>query len=399
MNRQPAIRVAASMRVALRLSANRMRHTAVASLSLLLGVVAGAHGGTALDFADGVEGDVATALIFSDGVEGGDVAVWSNAVGYVAPLHRVGRFDLAQPSPLRFTWPGSEIRARFSGTALTLQLEETAPNHYDVVIDGALLQVLVTVTGVQNYSFSGLAAGPHDVVVTRRTESLFGVSRFLGFPGAALTPTAAPTRRIEMIGDAITCGYGVLGPDPYCSFSAATEAETHAWGAFAAAALGATHTSIAYSLKGLYRNYGGDTTDPMPVLWARTLADNPASPWHFGSVPAAVVIALGTHDYATGDPGQPFVNAMIAFVGQIRARYPGAEIVVTSSPVLDGAQHTSEVAYLQQAVAASGPHVSFLDLPPQDPANGWGCDYYPSETTQQLMAAALVTHLQTLLGW
>ena len=367
---------------------------------LPLGGAAVAQPGAPPGFADGVEDEAAAALIFSNDVESGDVAVWSEAVGYVAPLHRVGRFDVSQPTPLRFTWPGSEIRARFSGTSLTIQLEETAPNYFDVVIDGSPQPVLLTVAGIQSYVVaSGLAPGLHDAVVTRRTESFFGVSRFVAFPGATLSLTAAPTRRIEMIGDSITCGYGVLGPDQYCSFSAATEAETHAWGAIAAAALGAAHTSIAYSGKGVFRNYGGDTTDPMPVLWARTLADNPAIPWHFGSVPAAVVINLGTNDFATGDPGQAFVTAMVAFIGQIRTRYPSAEIVLTSSPMLDGAQHTSEVAYLQQAAAASGPHVSFLDLPPQDPSDGYGCDYHPSEATHQLMANDLVAHLQTLLGW
>lgn len=376
------------------------RRIAAVSLSLLLGCAAGARGGAPLDFADGARGEAATAIVFSDGLEGGDVAVWSDAVGYVAPFHRVGRFDFVQPTPWRFTWPGSAIRARFSGSSLTIELAETAPNYFDVVIDGIEQPVLHTVAGTQSYVVaSGLTPGLHDAIVTRRTESFFGVSRFLGFPGAALSPTAAPTRRIEMIGDSITCGYGVLGPNEYCSFSADTEAETHAWGALAAAALGAAHTSIAYSGKGLYRNYGGDIIEPMPVLWLRTLADNPATPWHFGSVPAAVVINLGVNDFSIGDPGQPFVTAMVAFVAQVRARYPGAEIVLASSPMLAGAQHTSEVAYLQQAVAAAGPHVTILDLPPQNPANGYGCDYHPSEATQQLMADDLVAHLQTLLGW
>lgn len=376
------------------------RRIAVVSLALLLGCAVGARGGGLLDVADGAAGEGPAAIVFSDGFEGEDVAVWSDAVGYVAPLHRVGRFDPAQPTPWRFTWPGSAIRARFSGTSLTIQLEETAANYFDVVIDGSPQPVLHTVAGTQSYVIaSGLAAGLHDAVVTRRTESLFGVSRFLGFPGAALSPTAAPSRRIEMIGDSITCGYGVLGADGTCSFSAATEAETYAWGALAAEALGATHTAIAYSMKGVYRNAGGDTANTMPVLWLRTLADNATSAWHFGSEPAAVVINLGTSDFATGDPGQPFVTAMTAFVAEIRARYPGAEIVVASSPMLEGAQHSAEVAYLQQAVAAAGPHVSFLDLPPQNPANGYGCDYHPSQTTQQLMADVLVAHLQLLLGW
>lgn len=338
--------------------------------------------------------------ILNDGFESGDLAAWQFAAGDFASLHLIGRFDLSPPTPLRFTWPGSEIRTRFSGSSISVQLTESAPNRFDVFVDGVAQPLLSTLAGPQTYVLaSGLAAGPHDLVLTRRSESFFGVTQLLGFPGATLIPTAAPTRRLELIGDSITCGYGVLGVGPSCSFSIDTEAETHAWGALAATALGAAHTSIAYSGKGVYRNYDGTTTDTMSTLWTRTLADNAASVWSFGWIPAAVVINLGTNDFAGGDPGTSFVNAMKALIAQVRLRYPNAEIVVTSSPMLDGSSHTQEVTYLQAAVAASGAHVSFLDIPAQSPVNGYGCDWHPSGTTQQLMANTLASYLHTLLGW
>lgn len=338
--------------------------------------------------------------ILDDGFESGDLAAWRFVAGEFASVHFVGRFDLAQPTPLRFSWPGSQIRTRFSGSALVVQLAESGPNRFEVVVDGVVGPVLSTSAGTQTYGIaSGLTPGAHDLVLTRRSESMFGVTQFLGFPGATLIPTAMPARFIELIGDSITCGYGVLGVGPSCSFSIDTEAETHAWGALAAGALGAVHTAIAYSGKGAYRNYDGSTTDTMPVIWTRTLADAPASVWGFAKAPAAVVINLGTNDFAAGDPGTPFVNAMVALIAQVRLRYPTAEIVVTSSPMLSGSQHTQESAHLQSAVSASGAHVSFLDLPAQDPVNGYGCDWHPSGITQQLMAATLASRLQTLLGW
>jgi lysophospholipase L1-like esterase len=112
-----------------------------------------------------------------------------------------------------------------------------------------------------------------------------------------------------------------------------------------------------------------------------------------------VVINLGTNDFAGGDPGTAFVNAMKALIAQVRLHYPNAEIVVTSSPMLDGSNHSLEASYLQSAVSASGAHVSYLDIPTQNPVNGYGCDWHPSGTTQQLMATTLASHLHALLGW
>lgn len=338
--------------------------------------------------------------ILNDGFESGDLAAWRFVAGEIASLHLIGRFDLAPPTPLRFTWPGSEIRTRFSGSSISVELAETAPNRFDVVVDGVAQPLLATLAGTTTYVLaSGLSTGLHNLVLTRRSESFFGVTQFLGFPGATLIPTAAPTRRLELIGDSITCGYGVLGVGPGCSFSIDTEAETRAWGALAASSLGAAHMSIAYSGKGVYRNYDGTTTNTMSVLWTRTLADNASSVWGFPWAPAAVVINLGTNDFAGGDPGTAFVNAMKALIAQVRLHYPNAEIVVTSSPMLAGSEHSLEVSYLQSAVSASGAHVSFLDIPTQDPVNGYGCDWHPSGTTQQLMATTLASYLHTLLGW
>lgn len=338
--------------------------------------------------------------IFANAFESGDVAAWHANLRFFALVHRIGRFDLAQPAGPRFAWPGSALQARFAGTALSIELEETGSNRYEIVVDGVVRPVLFTAAGQAVYPLvGGLAAGEHTASITRRTESFFGVSRFLGFPGASLVASEDPARWFEVIGDSITCGYGVLGPDAWCSFTADTEAETFAWGALAAAQLGAAHTAIAYSGKGAYRNYGGDTVEPMPVLWQRTLADVAGSAWDFHIPPAALVVNLGTNDFASGDPGAAYVTAMTDFVAQLRAHHPAAVVVLASSPMLEGANHTAQVAYLQQVVSAAGAGVSLLDLATQDPEDGYGCDFHPSVLTQERMAAALTLRLQTLLGW
>ncbi len=322
-------------------------------------------------------------------------------------IHYLGRFDATH----RFAWPGSAIGARFDGTTISAQLDDGGQNWFTVSIDGGAPTLLHATAGSNSYVLaSGLTAGPHDVLIRRRTESFFGITTFQGFSGATLVPSPRPSRFVEMIGDSITCGYGDLGVGPTCSFDATTESEPDAWGALAAAQLGAAHAAIAYSGKGIYRNNGGDMTDLMSALYLRTFADDPASTNDFASyTPDVVVIDLGTNDFAAGDPGQPFVDAYDAFVQSLRARWPNAFVVVASSPMISDAypagqmQRTIAHGYLTQVVALAAARgdtkVSYVEIAEQDPADGYGCGYHPSAITQQKMATALAAHIHSITGW
>jgi lysophospholipase L1-like esterase len=322
-----------------------------------------------------------------------------------ALVHYLGRFDTTDAAGPKFSWPGSAITATFTGTGITAQLVDAGTNYFTVVIDGGTPTVVPTSSQAQTYTLaSGLAAGQHTIVLTKRTESLVGVVQFLGFQpqGGALVASPEPfTRRIELVGDSITCGYGDLGIGPNCGWSPATEDETIAYGALAASQLNAEATVIAYSGIGVYENANGLTTDQMPVLFERTLADDPTSQWGFTTPdPDVVVINLGTNDFANGDPGQAYQTAYVAFLRQVRGHYANAYIICTSSPMLGSPSHASEAAYIQTAISQVGdPRVSFLDLVTQDQANGLGCDWHPSPKTHQLMATTLVSQISSLTGW
>jgi lysophospholipase L1-like esterase len=270
---------------------------------------------------------------------------------------------------------------------------------------------------------SGLTTGQHTVVLTKRTESSVGVVQYLGFTvqGGALVPSPEPfARRIEYVGDSITCGYGDLGVGPTCHFTASTEDETLAYGALTASTLNAQQTVIAYSGKGMLRDYDGDTTDEMPELFGRTLADDATSTWAFDAPdPDVVVINLSTNDFAKGDPGAPFQQAYAGFLGAVRSKYPAAYIVAVASPMLADANRTSSIAYIEGAVAAAvaggdsrvtvlelgGDGVAALDgggtvgFDSQLATDGYGCDYHPSTKTHTVMSGVLVPAIRHLTGW
>ncbi len=326
----------------------------------------------------------------------------------VRDVHLYGRFELTTPTAPRCSFPGCTIVARFTGTAISARLRESGTSQWTVRIDAAAPTVIKTSSATETYALaSGLAAGEHRVELMKRTESYVGISSFLGFTitGGALVQSPAPwTRRIELIGDSITCGYGALGAVPTCPFSADTEDETQAYGAVTARRLDAAHTAVCYSGKGVYRNYGGNTSDPMPVIYGRMHGDLPTPAWDFArEIPDVVVINLGTNDFSGGDPGRPYVDAMKALVATVRGHYPQAHIVLAVGSMLGTTEAARVKTYLQEVVTARATggdsKVSFVEFAEQQMADTIGCDYHPSVRTHAKMADVLTAHIKSLTGW
>lgn len=329
-----------------------------------------------------------------------------------SPYHLVGRFDLRDPAGPRFSWSGTQIRATFTGTGLVVKLKDSGQSQFDVVIDGKAPTLLVPGANESHEVATGLAAGEHTVVLTKRTETFVGVAQFLGFEpkDGALVPTPAPGGKlIEMIGDSITAGYGILGFDP-CPFSPQTESEPEAWGALAATELGARRHVVAWSGIGVYRSFDGETGDQMPVLYDRAVSNDATSTWDHAKVhPDLIVVNLGTNDFAKGDPGMAFQTAYVKFLEALRQKHPDAQIAVATSPMLTDSEppppateqrRTKSIAALDAIVAtrktAGDTKIARLAIDEQQSADLYGCDGHPSKDTAKKMADKLVAFAKTV---
>lgn len=323
-------------------------------------------------------------------------------------VHFVGRFQDDGPSGMRSEWSGSGIVARFEGTSVSVTLNDGGSNQFTVLIDGELQPKLVPQGGEQSYPLaSGLSPGPHVVELYRRTEASFGGTSFLGFDfgadGRLLPPPAPAERRIELIGDSISCGYGNEGESATCGFSADTENHYLTYGAIAARAVGAELTTIAWSGKGLVYNYDTDTNDPLPSLYDRTLPTEAGSAWNFANAPHVVVLNLGTNDFSTeGDPTpQLFHDRAVELLSRLRDVYPEAFVLWTVGPLLGGSDLDAARSAISSAVdtrkAAGDAAVEVweMNISNDDP----GCDYHPGLATHEAMADALVDQLSQWLGW
>jgi lysophospholipase L1-like esterase len=314
--------------------------------------------------------------------------------------------DTSDAAGPRFAWSGAGVVASFSGTTVTVRLDDPGTNQFTVVLDGEVAPTLVTTAGPSDYVLaSELEPGPHRVEVYRRTEASFGPTQFLGFDfGAEGTLLAPPpvSLRIEIIGDSVSAGYGNEGVLP-CGFSADTENHYLTYGAIAARALGAELSTVAWSGKGVVYNYDTDVNEPMPELYGRTLPQDPSSTYDFATQPDVVLINLGTNDFSTEDDPSTelFANGYAALLTQVRAAYPGARIIGTVGPLLSGADLSGAragiVAGIEAFVAAGGDNVRSweMNVPNGNPP---GCDYHPNLDTHQAMAAAVAAEIESQLS-
>lgn len=324
-------------------------------------------------------------------------------------IRTIGRF-VAEPdgTGLRFAWSGSAVAIRFEGKKLSVRLRDDGKhtmNSMQVVVDGEPKQVLQMQKDRDAYDVvTDLPQGIHEVLLEKRTEAQVGEMVLLGITtdGKLLAPSPAPERRIEIIGDSISTGYGNEGPGPRCGFNAKQENEYQTYGAITARNLNADHVIVAWA---------GKTISEMRELFGRALPSRDDSTWDTARYrPQVVVTNLGTNDLANVDPGEKaFVDRHAALVARLRAAYPDALIVITLGPMLTdnyppGAHRRSHaLKYAKAAVAklkASGDaNVEFLELPEMVHADGLGCGFHPGPKSHKIMSEKLTAFLKERMKW
>lgn len=336
-------------------------------------------------------------------------------------IRYTGRFDARNALARVSGWPGTQIDARFTGTSLLAVLTEMPTedqirdfDRINVVVDGGPARVFALAEGRHVYPIArGLRDGEHSVQIWKRTEGMVGEITFEGFvlaPGQRLLALAkAPPRRIEVIGDSISAGYGNEGSSASCHWDAATENNALTYGAFAARELRAAYSVAAWSGKGLLRNFDPNEPETLPEICDRVLPADPAA----GVAPVtphpdAVVVNVGTNDMATGIPDSTaFHDAYLALLRRVRARHPDALIVIAFGPMLaeDAPQpqaRTITRTWMKRIESDFHAHVDARVASLElwiDPQEGLGCDSHPTVRTHQRMGKELAALLREKLKW
>ncbi|MCL2726192.1 MAG: GDSL-type esterase/lipase family protein [Polyangiaceae bacterium] len=394
------------------------------------------NGGVTGEAADCTQG----ALISAEPVTSNSATVWKGAT-------LVGRFDMTESDVgPRFDWSGNVMKTNFVGSEVSVGLKIADDQNADVFfqaqvdnLDPFEFKVASTDPPLPYPLATDLSYGPHQVMVMRNTEAQKGVTQFTGFDLGSDGEAAIPTdyqRRIEIIGDSITCGYGDEGANASCPFDVEvrpgvrdplTENQYFAYGELAARDLNADAVILCYSGKGLMQNLNDkaeDGTTTMPAYYNRTVCTDtdPSNLWDFDAEtddlkPQVVLINLGTNDFSRDNDGDGtpdgidlgnFEAAYRNFVDYVRKHRPDAHIFLAVSPMLSDQYPLPNarsnlrdiLGRIASDRAANGDtkvyRIEFVEMGTR---YGLGCDYHPNLIVHRIMADQFAGAVRTKTCW
>ena len=339
-------------------------------------------------------------------------------------IQYTGRISFTNPERPAFNFPGIQIRAAFEGTSLRMlakpnsgyfmaQIDKAEP--FKVAFRGERDSLVTLATA--------LADGVHTVKLMYAIEGYEFFPEFWGFvldEGKKLVDAPAlPSRKIEFIGNSITCGYGNEGLKKEEHFDYATENHYYSYASITARNLDAQHWVVARSGIGAYRNYNGPKTgNPESNMLAqyehigyalkpelRKEATFLSEKWDFNRYqPDVVCINLGTNDLSTSNYDVKLLKQNYhKLLKTVRQHNPNAKIVFLTGTMLYNKEMELQRQILNEVEAeakkAGDKEIYRFDMAPISGDEWYGNDWHPNVYMDEKMAGELTAYLRSLMNW
>lgn len=324
------------------------------------------------------------------------------AAAHSETLERPGRWiGQVDESRRLFDWPGSGAGFAIDGSRLSVRLDNQGENSLEIVVDGVSRRLDLR-PGERDYELFDGTRGRHQIKLLKRTEGDVGAIRLVSADtDGRFVPPEAPQRRILVIGDSISAGYGIEGHGPECRATPQVQTQMLTYAGRTAAALDAEATVLAASGRGLVRNYNGATDGTMRDLVDRAM-QSVAEPSHPARGPFDLVLVhLGTNDFVKDGAPPRFEEAYEAGLVTLRQRYPNAPIYALIGPMLPPDRFEAASGAIRSAVEtrrqAGDRQVHFFAFSP--PPSSFGCAWHPGVEAQRSMADRLTERVKADQGW
>lgn len=339
-------------------------------------------------------------------------------------IQYTGRISFTNPERPTWNYPGVQIIAAFEGTSLRMiakprsgyfmaQIDHAEP--FKVAFRGERDSVVTLATALPD--------GRHLVRLMYIIEGYEFFPEFWGFvldKGRQLIDAPVlPSRKIEFIGNSITCGYGNEGLKKEEHFDYATENHYYSYASIAARNLEAQHWVVARSGIGAYRNYDGpkkgNPESCMPVqyeytgyAWKPELRKEQTflrEKWDFSRYqPDVVCINLGTNDLSTPNYDLSLLKQSYQkFLKVVRQHNPKAKIVLLTGSMLYNQELQIAKQLLdeltEKAHKAGDKEVYRFDMNHIDGEAFYGNDWHPNVYQDEKMANELTAYLRKLMNW
>ena len=318
----------------------------------------------------------------------------------------MGRGDFANINHPKFWVPGAQIIFKFKGDSCTVDLTDEHLygkffNYVQFIVDGHYSRFKLSAVDSKLSVGDHLKDTIHSVIICKTTESNIG---FLQFNGATcyklLPPPPPPKRKIECIGNSITCGTGSDQSVIPCGKGEWDDQHNSylSYGPVTARALHAQYHLTSVSGIGLIHSCC-NLKYVMPQVFNKINLRDDTIPWNFSLYqPDVVTIELGQNDGIQN--ATTFCNAYVRFIHTLRKDYPKAHIVLLSSPMADSTLLPVMKGYILTVVQrlrdSGDKRVSKYFFSKR--YHG-GCDSHPTLAQHQLMANELTKYLKQLMHW
>lgn len=317
----------------------------------------------------------------------------------------VGRIDFSDKFAPRFWAPGVYIQANFTGSFCEIALNDegflkdaTEHNYIEVVIDS--LPVKRIHLNEKNNTLlvgSNLGKGRHSITICKTTETKIGYLEFIGLRVEKLVPFKKKKRRIEFIGDSMTCGNGAENDsiqcgerhwfDQHCAYSS--------YGPSLARRLNADWMLTSVSGYGMSRSCcNNDKT--IPEVYDYTDLSQCQIKWDKNKYkPDLISICLGQNDGK--QKVEIFTSTYLKFLRKIRKENPKTTILMLDSPMAKESFKPYLDSMLRVVFNRFNDKNTLMYLYKRRYGNG--CVGHPDKFEHELMMEELYGFLKPKLKW
>ncbi|PAM93392.1 GDSL family lipase [Flavobacterium sp. IR1] len=331
-----------------------------------------------------------------------------------------GRVEKKDNNNVVLIGTASSVSFNFTGNECSITLQSLDAwehhNYVSLVLDGNYIGKLRIEKGAaQSFPIKVTTSKKeHRLEIYKTTEAHSGGILFAGTTAKLTSITAKKKKKIEFIGDSITCGAASDGSDIPCDKGEYFDHHNgyYAYGPVLSRKIGVDYLMSCVSGIGMYRNWNDEHKDEaiMPDVYENLYLNKslPEPKYDFAFQPDIVSIALGTNDFSGGDGkkerlpfnAEKYVSNYIGFIKMLYKHNPDAQLVLTNSPMVRGENAVVFEDCLKKVVAAFASDkthkpILIFKFKPMQPH---GCTGHPDVADHQILANEYAAFLKKLLN-
>ena len=332
-------------------------------------------------------------------------------------FHVAGRVEILKEGNVVLIGSASSVTFEFTNANCEVILQSTDSDHHNYVVfelDGDYLgRFRIKKGAAQSFPIKTTKKqSTHRLTIYKATEAANGSVLFLGTNASLQKFELKKKKKVEFIGDSITCGFGNdVDPIPCGSGDWYDQHNGYmAYGPQLARTLDFDYVLSSVSGYGMYRNWNDEHQDEpiIPDVYENLYLNKDASkPYDFAFQPTLVSICLGTNDLSDGDGAKPrlpfneekYVLNYIEFIKTVYKHAPNTRILLLSSPMVSGERNVIFISSLKKVMKAfendkAHQPINLFEFQPMTPN---GCGTHPDIADDKIMADELIPVFKKLL--